>query len=61
MVQQKVIFIISETEKDYKVKLEFMPPLAGTEKFQGLSESRKKLQCFASSIASNVMNALNKN
>lgn len=59
MTQQKVSFILSENKNGVKVKLEFVPPLAGSEKFKTLSESKKNLQGFASKIASSVMSALN--
>ena len=58
MTQQKIIFTISETDKGHKVKLDFMPPLANTEKFKTMSEARKRLQNVAANLAKNVMNAL---
>lgn len=58
MTQQKVIFIISETDKGHKIKLEFVPPLAGKDKFEKMSEAKRKLQTFASSLAKSVMDVL---
>ncbi len=58
MTQQKVSFILSQTDKGVKVKIEFVPPLAGSEKFKTLPDSKKNLQTFASNIASSVMNAI---
>ena len=58
MTQQKLIFIISETEKGHKVKLEFVPPLADATKLKTMSESKKRLQNFVSVLAKIVMDTL---
>lgn len=58
MTQQKVIFIISETDKGHKIKLEFIPPLAGTEKFKTMSDAKKRLQNAAATLAKSVMDTL---
>lgn len=58
MTQQRLIFIISETDKGNKIKLEFVPPLASAEKFATMSDARKRLQNAASKLASIVMNTI---
>ena len=58
MTQQRLIFIISETDKGNKIKLEFVPPLADKEKFEKMNDARKRLQTAAAKLANVVMNTI---
>lgn len=58
MTQQRVIFIISETDKGNKIKLEFAPPLADAQKFAKMNDARKRLQNAAAKLAAIVMDTL---